>query len=64
VKEVDLPKLLLVFNSPRRVLKMPGFPCLYKEIAEIIECGNLTDGRHQFRSIEYIKCIEKFSNIE
>ena len=36
-----LPHIILVFDSKRRVLKMPGFPSLFKEIAEIIECGDL-----------------------
>jgi len=33
---------MFVFNTPRKVLKIPGFPCLLKEIAEIIDCGELT----------------------
>jgi hypothetical protein len=31
-----------------------------KEIAEIIECGNL----EMFRVVEYVKCIERYSQIE
>ena len=56
-----LPNMILVFNSKRRVIKMPGFPCLLKEIAEIIECGPLDDS---FRAIEYIKAIERYASIE
>jgi hypothetical protein len=46
-----LPNIVLVFNSKRRVVKMPGFPGLMKEIAEILECGTLT---RDFRAIEFI----------
>jgi len=32
-----------------------------KEIAEIIECGPLTE---RFRAIEFIKAMERYSSIE
>jgi len=35
------PQMALVFNSERRVLEMPGFPMLMKEIAEFFESGRL-----------------------
>lgn len=54
--------MILVFNSKRRVLKMPGFPSLLKEIAEIFECGGFNSD--EFRAIEYIQNIEKFASIE
>ena len=57
-----LPNLILVFNSKRRVLKMPGFPCLFKETAEILECGQLNTD--EFRSIEFVQCIERYASIE
>jgi len=41
-----------VFNSERRILKMPGFPCLMKEVAEIIECGDIDS--QKYRSVEFI----------
>lgn len=56
-----LPNLILLFNSKRRVVKLPGFPSLMKEIAEIIECGPLT---HEFRSIEFVKAIERYASIQ
>ena len=41
-KDVPLnPQMALVFNSERRVLEMPGFPMLMKEIAEFFESGRL-----------------------
>jgi len=41
-KEVPInPQMALVFNSERRVLEMPGFPMLMKEIAEFFESGTL-----------------------
>jgi hypothetical protein len=52
--------MILVFNSKRRVLKMPGFPSLYKEIAEIIECGDL----QEFRAYEFVKSIYRFASVE
>ena len=39
---------------------MPGFPALYKEIAEIIECGQLED----FKGYDYVKSIYRFASIE
>ena len=39
---VSLPNVILAFNSERRVLKLKGFPPLLKEIAEILECGELS----------------------
>ena len=56
-----LPHLILVFNSKRRVLKMPGFPCLLKETAEILECGPLNT--EDFRALEFVQCIEKYASI-
>lgn len=56
-----LPNLVLLFNSKRRVVKMPGFPSLMKEVAEIIECGPLTE---EYRPIEFIRAIERFASIE
>lgn len=58
----ELPNLILAFNSKRRVLKMPGFPCLLKETAEILECGPLNT--EDFRAIEFVQCIEKYASIE
>lgn len=49
--------MLLVFNSPRRVLKLKGYPMLAKEIVEIVECGELMS----YRAIEYVRSIEKYS---
>ena len=41
-KDVPInPQMALVFNSERRVLEMPGFPMLMKEIAEFFESGAL-----------------------
>jgi hypothetical protein len=57
-----LPHLILVFNSKRRVLKMPGFPCLLKETAEILECGPLNT--EEFRAVEFVQCIERYASIE
>jgi hypothetical protein len=48
---------MLVFNSRRRSLKLPGFPMLMKEIVEILECGELPD----YRVVEYVRSIEKYS---
>ena len=56
-----LPNMIMVFNSKRRVLKMPGFPGLLKEIAEILECGPLND---EFRAIEYVNAIERYAQVE
>ena len=39
--EKNLPEVVFVFNSSKRVIQMDGFPCLYKEIAEIFECGRI-----------------------
>ena len=52
--------MVLVFNSKRRVLKTNGFPVLFKEIAEILECGDICD----YRSVEFIQSVEKFASIE
>ncbi len=41
VIENHLPEVVFVFNSSKRVLQMDGFPCLYKEVAEIFECGRI-----------------------
>lgn len=51
------PELILVFNSEKKVLKFPGFPMLMKEIAEILECGRLSE----YRVVEYVECIERYS---
>ena len=59
-KESELPDIIFVFNSKRRVLKMPGYPCLMKEIAEIFECGNIQD----FRAVEFITCFERYASIQ
>ena len=56
----QLPQLALVFNSNRRVLKCDGFHSYLKEIAEIVECGELT----QFRKIEYIQTMTRFGNTQ
>jgi hypothetical protein len=50
---------MLVFNSRRRVLKIPKIPCLMKEIAEIIECGIIEN----YRVVEYVKSIERYSAV-
>lgn len=43
-KETEkLPQATLVFNCPKRILKLDGFPVLLKESCEIIECGRLAD---------------------
>ena len=60
-KQPKLPDLILAFNSKRRVLKLQGYPCLFKEIAEIIECGELSD---KFRAVEYIKAIERYASVQ
>jgi hypothetical protein len=52
--------MILVFNSRKGILELPGFPMLMKEIAEIFESGNLTD----YRLIDYIASIERYSQIE
>lgn len=39
------PQLAFVFNSPRQVLKVPGFPALLREKAEFFEVGELTNFR-------------------
>jgi hypothetical protein len=49
----------MVFNSRRRVLELPGYPMLMKEIAEIFESGDLL----QYRSVDFIESIERFSSI-
>ena len=51
--------MILAFNSRRRVLEMPGFPPLMKEIAEIFESGDLME----YRCIDFIKSLERFSSI-
>jgi len=56
------PDLIMVFNSPRRVLQMPGFPFLERELAEIVECGDVREGC--FRAVEFIECIERYAHIE
>jgi hypothetical protein len=57
-KDVSVnPQLMLVFNSRRRILKLPHFPFLMKEIAEIIECGSIGE----YRVVEYVKSIERYS---
>lgn len=52
--------MLLVFNSDRRILTLKGFPMLAKEIVEMIECGQLID----FRAIEYLRSVEKYSQVQ
>jgi len=52
--------MILVFNSRRRILELPGFPMLMKEIAEIFESGDLM----QYRAIDFIRSMERFSSIE
>jgi len=44
--------MILAFNSHRRVLKLPGFPSLMKEVAEIFECGGFN--MDEFRAIEFV----------
>jgi len=60
----QLPQLILVFNSHRRVLKMKGYPPLMKEIAEIIEVGQIDNSKQLFRPIEFIQCFQKYHSIE
>ena len=57
-----LPHLILVFNSQRRILKLPGFPSLMKEVAEIIEAGNISETN--YRSIEFIQSMERYASVE
>ena len=52
--------MILVFNSHRRLLELQGFPMLMKEIAEIFECGELS----QYRAIDFLAQSEKFAQIE
>lgn len=47
------PQMVLVFNSRSRILEMPGFPMLMKEVAEIFESGYL----HEYRCINFINSI-------
>ena len=60
--EKHLPEVVFVFNSSKRVLQMDGFPCFYKEVAEIFECGRIQ--KQRFRPIEFIESIEKYAAIE
>ena len=55
-----LPQLALVFNSTRRVLKCDGFPSYLKQIAEIVECGELS----KFRKVEFVQTISRFGNTQ
>ena len=54
------PNLILVFNSTRGQLEIPGFSPLGKEIAEILESGRIQD----FKPINYIERIERYASIE
>jgi hypothetical protein len=59
-KEVPLnPQFVLVFNSERRVLEMPGFPMLMKEIGEFFESGNL----QQYRCVDFVTSLQRYSSI-
>lgn len=51
------PQMILVFNSRRRILEMPGFPVLMREIAEIFECGNIL----KYRCIDFISNLQRYS---
>jgi hypothetical protein len=44
------PQLAFVFNSPRQILKVPGFPSLLREKAEFFEVGEL----RKFRVTKFI----------
>ena len=50
---------MLVFNSIKGILTLKGFPMLMKEVVEILECGDL----RSFRVVEYVRCIERYSQI-
>jgi hypothetical protein len=52
--------MALVFNSERRVLEMPGFPMLMKEIAEFFESGTL----QEYRCVDFVTSLRRFSSIE
>jgi hypothetical protein len=53
--------MALVFNSPKRILKLDGFPALLKESCEIIECGRLYN---RFSVIQFVRAIEQFGSIK
>jgi hypothetical protein len=61
-KDTLLPNMILAFNSAKRILRTPGYPALYKEAAEIIECGPLNS--YKFLVSDYFNCLLRFSNIE
>ena len=52
------PQMALIFESPRRVLKLDGFPAYMKESVEMVECGSLV----KFRPIEYMRAISRYGN--
>eukprot|EP00347_Sterkiella_histriomuscorum_P009296 403341746 len=54
------PQIILVFNSRQEILEFQGYPMFQKEIAEIFECGRLQN----FRVIDFIRIIERYSAIE
>ena len=54
------PQMILVFNSTRKVLELPGYPMLMKEIAEIFESGQLL----RYKVIDFISSIERYSSIQ
>lgn len=55
----SLPQIAMVFNSPRRVLRIPGFPALLREKAEFFEVGEL----RSFRVCKFISTVRKYANI-
>ena len=54
--------MILAFNSPKQILRLPGYPALYKEAAEIFECGPLNS--FKFLIGDFANCLLRFSNIE
>jgi len=54
------PQVAFVFNSVRRILKIPGFPCLMREKTEFLESGEFQD----FTVTKLIKKVRKYSNIQ
>jgi len=55
-----VPQMCLVFDSPRRILKMPGFPALMREKAEFIESGPFK----RYHVCQLIQAVRKYAQIQ
>lgn len=49
-----------MFDCPKRILRLPGFPTLYREKAEFLEVGRL----RKFTVTKFVKSVRRFANIQ